>query len=423
MKQLSFFLLLIGVSLQGFSQAKLLARSTYYYNDTTSTSFLHDSSKYWYKAANPTFSNQSIEDGYVSQKEDSMHQYTLNGASMNLQARVFMAYNAAYSALVTYDDTIYGGGVPAYAYHMDYYYNGSNYDSIITRQTTFPAATTISNYKQYFHQNAQNLIDTSWAISFNGVGAYSSSSKQVTLYNASNLTESTYSYSSNDSINYTPGSRIDYFYGPANRLDSMVVFLYQPPNWVKAGRREYVYNASNQKIKVEYKNINQATMAYVPVSRDEYIRSNGTQMDSLFSQLWSSGSMKYDTTVKRGYIHSGNLLTKMYSWNYNVPTSTWVPNPYGWISNYYYDVVSSVNGVAEKKNGLTLYPNPVVNELRWLENYSDAAYSVLASDGRLVLKGQTGDRPFISTESLPSGTYILLLESEDATQSTIFVKQ
>lgn len=423
MKQIFLLFLFATASLRSFSQAKLLARSNYNYNDTTATHFLSDSTKYWYKAANPTFSTQMYEDGYVSQKEDSSHNFGLNGASMTLNARVFMTYNAAYSALVTYDDTVYGGGVPAFSYHMDYYFNGNNYDSILTKQTTYPAATTIISSKQYFHQNAQNLIDTFWSVYFNGAGVYSSSSKQTTVYNANNLTSATYSYTSNDSVNYTPDSRIDYFYGPGNRLDSMVVFVYQAPNWVKAGRREYTYNGSGNKVKMEYKGIDQMTQTYLPVARDEYIRSNGTQLDSLFSQLWSSGNLKYDTTVKRGYVHSNGLLTKMYSFNYDVPTSSWVPNPYGSISNFYYNVVSGIKEALPQSPKLTVYPNPAQHEIRILDLIADAHYTLLSSDGRLVQKGNLDQRQAISTQSLPSGTYILLLDSEQGSYSQLFMKQ
>ncbi|MBK8328990.1 MAG: hypothetical protein IPL09_05860 [Bacteroidetes bacterium] len=43
-------------------------------------------------------------------------------------------------------------------------------------------------------------------------------------------------------------------------------------------------------------------------ARDEYVRNNNIQMDTLYSQLWNQANAKYDTTVKMGYKYQSGLL-------------------------------------------------------------------------------------------------------------------
>jgi hypothetical protein len=403
-----------------FGQAKLLSTSTYDFNSTTSLFEPTDSTKYFYASSNPTNSNQNYEDGYVSNLADSF--WNVTPISNAFKARAFYKYNPGYTHTTQYDDTIYNSGTPSFAYHTDYYHNGTNYDSSITKQTTFTSNNTVIPYKYFYHQNAQNLIDTLWSVYFNASGVYTSSSKQGNTYNANNDILSNYTYNSTDSINYTPDSRVDYYYGATNLLDSMVVFAYQTNTWIKVGKRNYLYNASNQKTTMEYKGFDALTNTYQAVVRDQYLRNNGIQMDSLYSQLWSTGNLKYDTTVKRGFIYSNGLLTKAYSYNYDVVTSTWKPNPYGAIHNYYYDVPQDVEHVTKEKTTLRIYPNPVKDNLYFVENYKHATYTVLSTDGKLLLHGMLDNNNSISTKTLSHGSYILMLETNDDTSSTIFMK-
>jgi hypothetical protein len=76
-----------------FSQAKLIATSGYNYNTITSNYDLKDTSRFFYKSMNPTFSGQNVEDGYVSSKQDSSWMFGVNGGNIVLNARVFFGYN------------------------------------------------------------------------------------------------------------------------------------------------------------------------------------------------------------------------------------------------------------------------------------------------------------------------------------------
>jgi hypothetical protein len=422
MNKILLFTILTLYSFNLFSQAKLITTSGYNYNTASSVYELSDSSLFFYKPINPTFSGQNIEDGYVTSKEDSTWAFGMNGTNLTLNAKWFNEYNPTYNHKVVYRDTIYGGSIPLYSNKVDYFHNGIHYDSSISKQTVISTNTTITNQRTYYHQNALNQLDTFWYVYYNQSGAYTSTSKQTVTYNANNLTLATYSYSSSDSINYIPDSRIDYFYGPTNLLDSMVVFVYQANMWYKAGKREYTYNANNQKIKMEYKGFNQVSQQYEPTARDEYVRSNGVEMDSLYSQLWSSGFNVYDTTVKKGYIYSANLLTKVYTFTKDAITKNWIPNPYGAINNYYYDMVLSVGNTQKESTRLTLYPNPVSNELHILENFPQASYSIISTDGKLIRHGILNAQHQISIESISKGSYFLILETNGQTISRTFQK-
>jgi hypothetical protein len=423
MNKILLFTLLTLCNFNVFSQAKLIATSGYNYNTVTSTYDLKDTSRFFYKSINPTFSGQNVEDGYVSSKQDSSWMFGVNGGNLILNARVFFGYNPTYSYTQVYDDTIYGSGVPAYAYHVDYYHNGINYDSSISKQTTFATNTTITNQRTYFHQNALNQLDTFWYVYYNQTGAYTSTSKQSISYNANNLNLATYSYSSTDSINYIPDSRVEYFYNANNLLDSMVFYAYQTSIWYKVGKRDYTYNANNQKTRMIYFGFDQLSQQYVPTARDEYLRTNGIEMDTLYSQLWSSGFSVYDTTVKRGYNYTAGHLIKLFSYTKDAVTKNWIPDPYGSIINYYYNIPLSVGHIQKEKSNLTLYPNPASNELHILEDFQQAAYSILSTDGKLIQHGILNDQNRISIESIAKGGYFLILEPNGQTISRMFHKQ
>lgn len=423
MNKILLFTFIMLYSFNVFSQAKLIATSGYNYNIVTSSYELNDTSRFFYKSVNPTFSGQNVEDGYVSSKEDSTWSFGMNGTNLILNAKWFNEYNPTYNHKVVYRDTIYGGSIPLYSNKIDYYHNGINYDSSISKQTNFSTNTTITNQRTYFHQNALNQLDTFWYVYYNQTGAYTSTSKQSISYNANNLNLATYSYSSTDSINYIPDSRVEYFYNANNLLDSMVFYAYQTSIWYKVGKRDYTYNANNQKTRMIFYGFDQSSQQYQPTARDEYLRTNGIEMDTLYSQLWSTGLSVYDTTVKRGYKYTAGHLIKLFSYTKDAITKNWIPDPYGSIINYYYDIPLSVGHIQKEKSNLTLYPNPASHELHILEDFQQAAYSILSTDGKLIQHGILHDQNRISIESIAKGGYFLILETNGQTISRMFHKQ
>jgi hypothetical protein len=69
----------------------------------------------------------------------------------------------------------------------------------------------------------------------------------------------------------------------------MVFYAYQTSIWYKVGKRDYTYNANNQKTRMIFYGFDQSNQQYQPTARDEYLRTNGIEMDTLYSQLWSTG--------------------------------------------------------------------------------------------------------------------------------------
>jgi hypothetical protein len=145
-------------NLNVFSQAKLIGRSGYNYNTASSVYDLSDSSRLFYKSINPTYSGQNIEDGYVTSKEDSTWSFGMNGTNLILNAKWFNEYNPTYNHKVVYRDTIYGGSIPLYSNKIDYYHNGINYDSSISKQTNFSTNTTITNVPIFIKMRSINSI-------------------------------------------------------------------------------------------------------------------------------------------------------------------------------------------------------------------------------------------------------------------------
>lgn len=423
MKNYLLFLFVFIVSFSAKGQAKLLSYSTHYYDTTTSTFYTHDSTKNFFKPANTQTSAQHHDDGYVHQNADSVWQYSVNGPSLVRTARWYNTFNASYSAKLLYVDTTNDvNGVNIYSFKTEYFHNGSNYDSSITWQTVFSPFSVTLNGRDYFHQNAQNLIDTFWTIYFTG-SAYSSSYKQVSLYNANNDLSVLYAYQSSDSINYTPTSRSEYFYSANNLLDSMVFYTNTAGTWYKVGIRIYTYNASNARTKMELFNINPITQVYTSSSRDEYLRNNGTQLDTIYSQLWSTGFNKYDTTVKKGFVIQSGLIRKIYSYNYDVLNMKWIFNPYGALINYYYDVELAASEFTKKANTFAIYPNPTHNILKLNPPQPGARYSILSTDGKLIRDGFLNESNQIETGALAAGTYLLILDTDNTTSSQMFIKR
>lgn len=423
MKKSLLILYIIALSLTTNGQAKLLSSSTHYYDTLTSTFYTHDSMKNFFKPANTATSTQFHDDGYVDQLADSVWQYGYTGTTLIRQARWYNTFNPTYTAKLLYIDTINdANGNNVYSFKTEYFHNGTNYDSSITWQTVFSPFSTTLNGRDYYHQNGQNLIDTFWSIYFTA-GAYSSSYKQVSLYNANNDLSMVYSYQSADSINYTPTSRYEYFYSPSNLLDSMVFYAYNGGTWYKTGVRIYTYNASNARIKMELININALTQVYTNSARDEYVRVNGTHLDSLYSELWNAGLNKYDTTVKRGYLVQSGLIRKVYSYNYDVLGSKWIFDPYGALRNYYYDVELSTANQTKASTAISLFPNPTQHTLHINPPQPGARYSILSTDGKLISQGFVQDNNKIETGSLSTGAYILLLDIDNSTLSQTFIKR
>lgn len=69
-----------------------------------------------------------------------------------------------------------------------------------------------------------------------------------------------------------------------------------------------------------------------------------------------------------------------------------------------------------------VYPNPVNEVLHLMHNYETVAYTLFALDGRTIEKGKLNNQE-INVATLPSGVYLLRLQTEDKTAVRKFIKR
>lgn len=417
---LSIFILLHVVAFGSYAQSKLLATSTY--NHDSTGYFFSDSSGNFYKAANTTSAEQFYDDAVVRSTTDSTLSYGNNAGNLYLSSKWVYSYNANYTQQTKYLGYIYNNlGANTYLYQTDYYFNGLQLDSSIGIYTDVITNNTYKYYNTFYHYNGLNQMDTTWTVFFTNLGVYSSSVKQVNIYSGNNISEIV-EYQSQDSVTYTLDGKTNYYYNGNNTTDSVVYFQWLAPTWYKVGKNEFTYNANNQKVRKENFGFNNVTQTYVETARDQYLRTNNTQIDTLYSQLWNQGTASYDTTIKNGYNYQSSLLVQAYGFKKDLG-SVWEPNPYNAIRNYYYDMIPShLSEIKQKRNGIALYPNPVEHLLTIQKECPGAKYAISTFDGKYVQSGLVDTKNQISVENLSEGTYTILIEDGKSISSATFIK-
>ncbi len=417
---LSLIILLFGASLFTNAQSKLLAISTYHHDSTGF--FLNDSIGNFYKPANTTFATQLYDDALVSSTTDSNLAYNNNAGTIYLASKSVYSYNLNYTQVTKYLGYLYDNlGVNTYKYQTDYYYNGLQLDSSIGIYTNVIPNNTYKYYNTFYHYNGLNQMDTTWIIYFTNLGVYSSSLKQVKTYIGNNLAE-IMEYKSTDSIIYTPDSKYNYYYNLNNNTDSVVYFHWMSPSWIKVAKNEFTYNANNLQIMKEYFGFNNATQTYDKTARDQYLRNNNNEMDTVYSQLWNQAAAMYDTTVKTGYKYQGGVLLHAYGFNKNV-NNMWQPNPYDGIRNFYYDVVpSKINEIRSAKMDVSIFPNPAEHILQLKNDYKGSKYYIATIEGKYVQSGLVDPKNQVQIDLLAGGVYIILIQSQTEIARAKFIK-
>ncbi len=411
------FTLMICISFSAQAQ-KLIGRSVYNHD---STGFVFkDSMSLYYNAGNNTTSLQDYENGNLSAKNDSLRSFS--GAAITLDYVSKDVYDAGYNRMLVAGSESYSGGVPVSSYTNTFYYNGIQLDSSVFINTDLVNNVSYISNRFVYHTNAQNLQDTIYYIYFNNLGVYSSSSKIVQIFAGNNMTEQ-WMYNSTDSVIYTPSVKYLNYYNANGLYDSVVSYAWLGGNWLKQNKRTFVYNASQHAILKHWYGFDQNLQAYVINAREEILRSNGIQQDSMFSQIWNQANQKFDTTIKRAYVYQGGVLLHAYSYNLNPNTMQWQLSPYNAVLHYYYDMIpNSISGVPSE-NSLMLYPNPAENVLYIRSDMRGSRYLISASDGRILQSGLVGSNNQIMVQNLPAGVYSLLVETGQALSKSLFIKQ
>jgi hypothetical protein len=412
-----FFALFICLSVNAGAQ-KLIGSSVYNH-DTTGYVF-KDSMSMYYKAANTTTSLQDYQEGNISAKSDSMHGYS--GMPLTLNYMNKDIYDAGYTRLLVASSEGYTAGVPVSAYTNTFYYNGIQLDSSVFINTDLITNVSTLSNKYIYRYNAQNQQDTVYYIYFNNVGAYSSSYKNVQVYVGNNMTEQ-WIYNSTDSVTYTPSTKYMNYYNANGMYDSVVSYAWIGANWIKQNKRTFGYNANQQVILKHWYGFDQNLQTYLVNAREELMRSNNTQLDTMFSQNWNQATQKFDTTIKRGFVYQGGVQLRSYAYNLNPNTMLWQPNPYNAVLNYYYDMIPNKTAEYQSENTLMLYPNPADNILYFRSDMQGKRYNICSHDGRMLQSGVISTNNQIQIQNLPAGIYSLVVENGQVLSKSMFVKQ
>ncbi|MBL7765122.1 MAG: T9SS type A sorting domain-containing protein [Chitinophagaceae bacterium] len=419
-------LLALFVSLYSFTasaQVKLLARSTYNHDGTSF--YLQDTTKFYYAPANATNCGQNLMDAWVKEICDSSYYYFRNSTTlaMDLYNISKLQYNGAYTQNTTSQYYYFTNNLPDFYVEMTNYWTGALLDSQFSYQTSNTTSITIDYGKYFYHYNTNNLLDTAWSVYFNASGAFYQMNKTSTSYYPNNLTDEITVWESTDSLTYTLKTKQKYYYNTNGLADSIIGYVWSAGIWNKLTKKVYTYNTNQMKIKDEMFYFNAGTQAYIPSTRDEYLRTDGIHIDSNYSQLWNSGNLVYDTTVKGGFIYTGDYLTHRYGYQRNTTTQSWEPQTYNGYVRYYYSPIptgASETLAAEEK--LMIYPNPAAHWLQCKQVKAFSPYRILTPEGRLISQGQVNAQQQIDVQHLTPGLYVLSIDQKGKTISEVFSK-
>jgi len=109
-------------------------------------------------------------------------------------------------------------------------------------------------------------------------------------------------------------------------------------------------------------------------------------------------------------------------------TITWsVTDIGGNTSNCQFDVTVNfyvgINNLAQ--NGISIYPNPVLNELiiEIKGNKEKTDFKILNSNGQVVFKGNLSEKTVVQTRSFSPGAYLIKLENEKTYEFKKIIKE
>jgi hypothetical protein len=406
------------------AQFKLLADCRYYYDSTGYV--LHDSTRYFYAPANTTSCTQDLTEGWVSAMADSMHAFTKNDTTlaMDRHTRTLWSYTAAYDKRLSETYFYYINNVLQFDGNYSNFWSGNLLDSVRALVTYYPAAQTVDNYRVYFNYNASSLRDTSWYVYYNAAGAFSSLHKYSYSFYPNNLEDESYEWESLDSVTYVEKNKTKKYYNANNMLDSTIGYVWNLGQWYKIYKHEYSYNANQMKQSFAILYFDQNQQIWLPNTKKVFLRSNGTEVDTIYEMSWNQGANQFDTTWKSGFTYINGFLTKRYAFNYNALQNQWVPNQYGAMYEYHYDQIpNSIHEPVTKVNSLTVFPNPASEQISFDAGTQRCLFSISGMDGKVFITGTAEGRSNVDTKSLANGLYIITLQQGSNKLSNTFLKR
>lgn len=236
--------------------------------------------------------------------------------------------------------------------------------------------------------------------------------------------EEVISAGSTDSVNYALSTKSHYYYNAAGYTDSILFYSRQAGSWYKIKNTIYTYNGNNMITKIEDFSFNNVTQTYTPQNLRQYLRTNGTLLDSMFNAGWNMNTAKYDTANKGAYVYTNGVLVSNYYYNFNAVSQLWEPATFYGRQHYYYNQLpNSIDEYNKERRVLTLYPNPANDQLSAVGLTTGTSYIVFSVEGKKILEGSVGPDQKINIQPLNSGLYYLVLLEGGQGRTGIFNKK
>lgn len=420
---LLLLLSILGISTFTNAQLKMTAKSTYGFNGTSF--FVLDTSTYFNNPANLLPVNENFTEAFNYAIYDSSHYYYRNQSTqaLDLITRSIVTFDAGFTNQTLATSHNYTGTVNDTRDDFYNYYNGSNLDSQFFEHTIIAPPSSIFYSKNFFHYNSGNYADTAWYVTFQN-GNFNKTTKYYYTFTAQNLIDETYGFESTDSVNYTTKIKSKNYYNSQGNIDSIVSYYWQTGSWIKYSKKQFTYNTNNMRTSTETLGYNSLTQIYTPSNRVEYLRMNGTLLDSTYHQSFNQTTQHYDTLNKYGYIYHNGLLQHEHSFTYNQTNHIWEPTALVSVINYYYNMLpNAISGIQGKTNHISLYPNPCETYLNLKSNVQGAKYAIYSINGTFMQSGTIDASQKIIVQTLPEGMYILKMDIHGTQFQERFIKQ
>jgi hypothetical protein len=251
-------------------------------------------------------------------------------------------------------------------------------------------------------------------------------------------------------------------------------------SWANSSKHIFTYDVNDYLIKTQIQRWDAQTNSYKIYSQVNYTNnSNGTIQQSIF-QIWDNGTSSWNNLKRKTYTYNVfdkplTIITDKWTngnWeNYNKQTNTYDANGYltnslhqSWVNstNSYQnftqiDYTNNADGTLHQRisqiwinstnswNNLdrgtyiytntvdvcetdevqfTLFPNPGTDNINIsLERESETTISVVDMQGKLIMTERfVGSQVSIDVKGIPSGIYLLIVQSDGKTGTTKFVK-